>query len=113
MRVHEINLWLMQKKLRPVAFYGYTHGVSHVFLAQSHNYETDEHYLLEDLGSFIRSYVESRGVQWDNKVVVRCKLISFHAEVKELSDIYIGCYDGRWSVGLGLWGDSWCKPILL
>lgn len=107
----EYKFWLKIGNLKPVRFYRYTSGVSYVILKQSHNYKTEEHSFLEELGNQLRSLIPQN--LWDNKVVVECEMISEHPSQKAKSNIFIGKSDNCWKVGLGVWSDDWVEPINL
>ena len=102
--------WLRIENLKPINFYPYKSGVICRILTQNHNYETEEHNFLNGLGSKIQDVV-GKQILWDNKVVIECEIISSRIDLKALSKIYIGKYDGIWSVGLGVWSDPWITPI--
>lgn len=105
------KFWLTVENLIPVKFYPYTSIVMFTLLSQNHNYKTEEHDFLEILGNEIKQLVEQRNIYWDNKVVIECKLKHLYPDQKATSSIFIGKYDGKWFVGLGVLCDSWIDPI--
>lgn len=105
------SFWLRVENLRPIRFYAYTSAVMCKILSQSHNYKTAESEFLDDLGTKLQEVVESKGIHWDNKVVVECEIEGNYHDQKAISNVFIGQYDGVWSVGFGVHGDKWIKPI--
>jgi hypothetical protein len=105
----EYKMWLTIENLIPIKFYPYTSGVDYRILAQNHNYKTEEHDFLEELGNKLHDIVVSTGINWDNKVVVEC-LVKSATPNETFAHVFIGKYDGRWSVGLSCWSDPWIKP---
>ncbi|MBC7088683.1 MAG: hypothetical protein H5T96_09510 [Tissierellales bacterium] len=110
--MNNYKIWLKIENLIPIAFYAYTSGVNAKILSQNHNYKTDEHDFLEKLGEQLIDKLVDK-VQWDNKVVVECKIVINRDDQKAVSNIFIGRYDNIWSVGFGVWGDEWIEPIIL
>lgn len=107
----EYKLWLRIENLKPIKFYHYTSCTVYRILSQSFNYKTEEHDFLEELGNKLQMLIQEKGIAWDNKVVIECELDKNRTYIKEMSNIFIGKYDGRWSVGFGVWCDEWIKPI--
>lgn len=102
------------KHLKPVKFYRYRSGISHKILSQNHNYKTKEHDYLQELGISIKEIVKSKGINWDNKIVVECELLDIHPDcTKAQSNIFISYYDNIISIGLSVWSDEWIKPIII
>ena len=107
-----VNLWLRPCDFRMVAFYPYTSATSNRLLEQNMNYRTECHDFLENFGQEVRKMVEQQNILWDNKVVVELEYcptdlrqdIGFKA-----SHIFVGCYDGLWSIGLAMWQDPWLE----
>ncbi len=96
-----INHWTV------TGFYPYTSSVICRLFAQSHNYKVEEHDFLDTLGASVKQMAEDKGCSWDNKVVVEITYSYKDAEVP--AKLYIGWYDGRWSVGIGVSQDDWLK----
>ena len=99
--------------LKPVKFYRYTSGVTHKILSQNHNYKTNEHHYLNKIGTEVKELVKSKGINWDNKVVVECELLYTHSDMKSKSNIFISYYDNIISIGLSVWSDKWVEPIII
>lgn len=103
----EYKLWLQIQNLIPVKFYPYSSRVTHRFLFQSHNFKKEEHDFLEELGNqLIRQTI----IPWDNKIVIECE-ITITLPNQTISNIFIGCYDECWSIGLGVRSDENVKSI--
>lgn len=107
----EYKLWLKIENLKPIKFYPYTSGTVNRILSQSFNYKTEEHDFLQELGAKLQSIVTEKGIVWDNKVVIECELCPTRTDIGAMSHIFIGKYDGQWSVGFGVSSDEWIKPI--
>lgn len=95
-----------------VGYYPYTSFVSMRLLEQNHNYKTEEHDFLNEIGMCVRDKIESLDLRWDNKVVIELEHINtLNCYFKE-SNIFIGWCDGNWSLGLGVWQpDSYTKNL--
>ncbi len=87
-------------------FFPYTSTVIQRIGEQNHNYKTDDHDFLEDLGNKVRELAEAKGCKWDNKVVVE---LTYKFECAVQPKIYLGQYDGKWNLGLGVSQDEWLK----
>lgn len=91
-------------------FFPYTSLVCDSILAQNHNYKTDEHDFLDKIWKELWSKAEQLGCQDDNKIVLQ---ITKPNKMKGYSSIdsimYIGMYDGKISMGLGMWQDEWLR----
>lgn len=103
-------------EFKVVAFYPYTSVVLCRFMEQSHNCKTE---IDEDLDKFFSKYMEiakKMGAQFDNKVAIelvpKYELVNVGFEKK--CHLFLGKYDGKVSVGLGLYQpDSWTKKYNL
>ena len=107
----DYKLWLKIENLKPIRFYPYTSGTLNRVLCQSFGYKTEEHDFLQELGNALQQMIVEKGIAWDNKVVIECELTCTRFDTKIISNIFIGKYDGQWSVGFGVWSDEWIEPI--
>jgi hypothetical protein len=109
--MNHYKIWLQAKDFNIVAFYPYTSIVSTTILEQNHNYKTDEHDFIQAFADKIWKKAEALGCRWDNKIVVELSLDkSNHDTFRIDSNIFVGWYDGKISIGLGIWQpDSWTK----
>jgi hypothetical protein len=105
----EYRFWLKPEQYKVVAFYPYTSGVDRKILAQDHNIKTDEHDFLENFCNSVKDMALAKGCVWDNKVVIELEPIETRHNHRKSSNIFVGCYDGTWSVGLGVWQDAWLE----
>lgn len=105
----EYKLWLNPEKFKVVGFYPYTSGVERKILSQYHNYKTDDHDYLDYFCNSVKDMAIAKGCIWDNKVVVELEPISTNHNHVKASNIFVGCYDGLWSVGFGVWQDEWLE----
>lgn len=108
----ETELWLRAEEFRPVAFYPYTSGTSNRILAQNHNYKTECHDFLEKFGERVQKMIESLDIRWDNKVVVELQYCpkGLRTDIGfKSTNIFVGYYDGIWSIGMAMWQDPWLE----
>lgn len=99
------KLWLQALYYDVVAFYPYTSVISNRILEQSHNYKTEEHDFIQKFADDIKSKAEELDCEWDNKVVVEIQLrkSKLYNEQRKDSNLFVGYYDGKISIGLGVW----------
>ena len=105
----DYKFWLNSNKYKVVGFYPYTSGVDFKLLSQSFNMKTEEHDFLEKFCNEIKNMALAKGVIWDNKVVIEIQPILSRNDRIKASNVFVGCYDGIWSVGLGVWQDEWLE----
>lgn len=109
---NEHELWLDAKQFRPVAFYPYTSGVSNKILSQNYNYKTDCHDFLNTFGNRVKAMIEDLNIHWDNKVVVELQYnpTNLREDIRfKSANIFVGWYDGIWSIGMAMWQDPWLE----
>jgi len=113
MRNKEIPFYWNAQELVLVNFYRYTSFVTDTFI----EVERDErekypktYAFFDTLQKRVReSYIKTdyadvpRRDLWDNKVVIECL-------TSQGNKIFVGYYDFRMSIGLGVKSDSWVKP---
>lgn len=104
----EFQLFLRIEDYEVVAFYPYTSCVVTRILTQSHNYKTIEHDFLEVFGNAALAKAIEKGCHDDNKIVIELKRKKLDVILKH-SNIFVGHYDGLWSIGLGLYQDEWLQ----
>lgn len=100
------KLWLQAERYDIVAFYPYTSVVSTRILEQSHNRKTEEHDFIQKFADDIQNKAEKLGCVWDNKVVVEIQLRDLTKIDKDQckdSNLFVGYYNGKISIGLGVW----------
>jgi len=112
---HSFKLWLKPENFKPIMYYPYTSVVINRILEQSHNYITEEHNFLEELWAQLWDKAEKAGAKMDNKIVIELESIEgLGLMANKKSNIFLGKYDGRVSVGLGMYQpDSYTKQYNL
>jgi len=98
-----------KKHFKIVAFYPYTSHTLLTIYSTDYNHETPDDEWLNDLISSIKEEVKNKlGYNsWDNKVVVELQpIVDLNASVK-LSNIFIGWYDNKVTVALGMWQEEY------
>lgn len=117
MRNKQIPFYWRAEELVLVNFYRYTSFVTDVFIELDDRDDRDnkrEHgaafAFFDTLKKRVReSYIKTdyadvpRRDIWDNKVVIECL-------TSQGNKIFVGYYDFRMSIGLGVKSDSWVKP---
>lgn len=92
-------------------FYPYTSSVTNRIYEQNHNYKTKEHDWLDERWEQFWKQAEEKNCRMDNKIVLQItKKETFLNHNSSPSPVlYIGKYDGRVSIGLGMYQDEWLK----
>jgi hypothetical protein len=99
---------LLTREWKAVKFFPYTSSVTNRLLTQSHNYKTPEHNFLDNIGNKFKDEIEEKGIRWDNKIVIKIESVITAGGYNDIpSVLYIGCYDGLWNIGLGVYQDKW------
>jgi hypothetical protein len=98
-------------KYKIVGFYRYTSVVQDRILTQNHNYKQDTDAYLDEFYNEILRRALVIGCQDDNKIVFELAIAATNPKCNtKSSNLFIGKYDGKVSLGLSVYSDNWIKP---
>lgn len=105
MKIETSMYWFDAEHITPVKFYCYTSLVCNTIFWLRDNAITPE--IKNTFEQVKAKALLSKKVQWDNKVVLECKVKNFPHH------IFMGYKDGALCLGFGVTHDKWITPIEL
>ena len=96
------QFWMKPENFKVVGFYPYTSSVTNRIWEQSHNYKVQFHDEISAFGQAVEAMAVEIGCRWDNKVVVELEFKGSDRFFNKHSNLFVGWYDGKWSIGMGV-----------
>jgi len=106
MQIHTNMFWFDADRITPVKFYPYTSLVTNtIFWLRDETYSKIPEEIKRIFEKVKNKALKSDKIQWDNKVVLECKVENFPHH------IFMGYKDGALALGFGVIHDKWLTPI--
>ena len=108
MKLETCMNWFDASRITPIKFYPYTSLVRDaIFWLRDDTHTKIPEEIKRTFEKVKNKALESNKIQWDNKVVLECKVEGFPHH------IFMGYKDGALALGFGVTYDKWLSPIEL